>query len=208
MENIRKSSVQDAGAPMIVALAGIGAIVLSIIGLIGVLPRVLASVTAIILGGALLAGGGAIVARYQEFFAGGEAFSESAFGGGMVMDSLVGIAGIVLGILALLGIDPASLLPASAIVFGGGLLLASGSLARMIQTTSAGESPASNWVARSSIYAASGLDLLAGAAAIVLGILALGSGNSVVLSLVAFLCVGTSILASGSALAGRFVGSF
>jgi hypothetical protein len=127
--------------------------------------------------------------------------------GGMAFDTLAGIAGIILGVLGLLGLAPDTLLPVASIVFGGALLLASGSLNRMTQIPLSNETQASHWMARDALHAASGIDLLAGAAAVVLGILALGGYSITTLTLVGFLCVGASILVSGIALTGRLIGT-
>ena len=121
------------------AVVAIGAIVLSIIGLAGMLSNVMAAIATIIIGGALLVEGGAIGSDYGRLIS--ESREESGgfdaveLGGGLTAEFLGGIAGIVLGILALFGTAPTVLMPAAVIVFGAALLLGSAAAAEL------------NWVA-------------------------------------------------------------
>jgi len=116
------------------------------------------------------------------------------FGGDVMVDSMCGLTGIVLGILALVGMSSAHLLPPALIVFGGALLV-SGAVSMRPRTTLSTSSSGSE--AMSVTYqgspAASGMEILIGLAAIVLGILALLTGTWVLL-LVGFLAVGAALL--------------
>src|ERR1700756_2910245 len=102
--------------------AGIAVIVLSIIALAGTAPGALASIVTIVIGVGLMV---------QAFNSAAEASKAMAantvampdLGGDVMVDLLCGITGIVLGILALVGIDPQYLVPSALIVFGGALLL-------------------------------------------------------------------------------------
>ena len=62
----RTSAEVVAGGSMSEAIGGAGALVLSIIGLAGVLPSWMASISAICIGAALLLRGFALTARYYE----------------------------------------------------------------------------------------------------------------------------------------------
>jgi len=173
-ETLRKSV---AGGSALAGIAGFAAIVLAILGLIDVLPLILASVAAIVVGAALLMEGGFSAAwfggtreRFNEYMEG--AFSAELMGG---------IAGIVLGILALLGIAPQTLLSVAVLALGASLFLAS-------------------WAG-----AIAGAKLLVGLASIVLGILGLVGTVPLTLTLVAFLCLGFGTLLSGSYSTGKFM---
>lgn len=52
-------------------------------------------------------------------------------GGGMTMEALCGLAGVVLGILALLDLDPVTLVSVSVLIYGGAWLMASLATARL-----------------------------------------------------------------------------
>ncbi len=107
-------------------LAGFAGIALGILVLIGFIPATLSAVAVIVFGGALLFGGGETfrvshLGRYPEDRAEyvSRLMAESASGG----ESLVGIAAVVLGILALVGIQPAMLVLVGLLSLGGAMLL-------------------------------------------------------------------------------------
>src|SRR5215831_16884686 len=82
------------------AFGGIATVVLAIIGLSGVNPEALMSIGTIVFGAALLILGGAILSEYTQM-AVSEAMAPSS-GGSVSVLFLVGVAGMVLGVLALL----------------------------------------------------------------------------------------------------------
>jgi hypothetical protein len=178
------------------AFAGVGAIVLSILGLAGVLPVSFAAIAALALGAAILLEGGSIGARlFERSSVPGETAETS---GGMSAEALAGLAVIVLGILALVGMAPVTLLAVSSIVLGAGLL--GGAVAQMgFYRTS---------TAREAMTNASGGHVLVGIAAIVLGIFALVGADPITYVLVSMLAVGTSVLFSGAAFGGRLITMF
>jgi len=128
-------------------------------------------------------------------------------GGGMTMEALCGLTGVVLGILALLNLNAVTLLSVSVLVFGGALLMASIATARLndirIRLATMENTEQAHELAEDAVYAASGSEVLIGAAAVVLGILALSGFDALTLTLIALLCVGASILLSGLSIAGR-----
>ena len=94
----------------------------------------------------------------------------------------------------------------SVLVFGGALLMASIATARLNDLrmrTAAIQPEHAHELSREAVYAASGSDVLIGAAAVVLGILALSGFSSLTLTLVGLLCIGASIMLSGLSVAGR-----
>ena len=126
---------------------------------------------------------------------------------GMSAEMLGGIAGIVLGILALIGLVPMLLVEVAAIVFGATLLLSSGTTHRlneMINLRASGDH--AQHVTHEAVAAATGADVLVGLGAIVLGILGLvgiASHTTPLLALIAILAVGVAELLSGSAVGAR-----
>ena len=115
-------------------------------------------------------------------------------GGEVMVAGLSGITGIILGILALVGINTPYLVPSALVVFGGALLLsgAIGLRPRAAQSTASGGQTQA--VSYQGSAAASGMEILIGIAAIVLGILSLVFVGWWVLALVGFIAVGTALL--------------
>jgi hypothetical protein len=106
------------------ALGGIATIVLAIIGLSGVKSEILVSISTIVFGVALLIQAGALLSEFSQT----EAAQDSDVGtgyGGLSALFLVGIAGIVLGVLALLDIHAPVLTAAAVIAFGVALVISS-----------------------------------------------------------------------------------
>ena len=190
-------------------IAGIGAIVLSIIGLAGMLSQILLEIATILVGVALFFEGGAITARFSHLLAMSKGRVDMReFGLGMTTEFLAGIAGVVLGVLALIGIYPLVLVPIAAIVFGATLLLGSGVTARLnsLWALAAEDREVVREVTREAINASAGVQFLIGLAAIVLGILAIIGFFPLILSLAAMLVVGFSDLLSGTAIMSRITG--
>jgi hypothetical protein len=203
-ERLRSIKVA-AGGSITEAICGAATVVLAIIGLAGTLPGYMASVATIAFGVALLAQGGAIAARYAHLLrdtAAHEWEHHADVGGGMGAEMLAGAAGIVLGILGLLGIGTATLIPIAVIVFGGALLLGNAAAADL-GSTAPGASTTFAHVARQATAAASGAQVLLGIAAIVLGIIALVGIDPLLVTLVGLVVVGASVLLSGAAVSSR-----
>jgi hypothetical protein len=174
MERIESSYTTSARGSSAEILAGAAAIVLAILGLMGLSPASLASIGVIVLGAGFLM---------------------AAMGASTGMDTEVVLGGIavVLGVLALLGVGRELLLPISAIVLGAALLFA-GMTARRLE----GEG-GSHALTRS----ASGVELLIGLAVIVLGIIGLTGNMPITLTLVSVLGLGGTLLLAGLAIGGR-----
>jgi len=213
IEQERRAIEEVGGGSIVESIGGIGAVVLSILGLIGFIPVTMASLATIAAGGALLIGGGTLASQYTRIFSGARPrLSHSIIGGGMAMESLAGLAGIVLGIMSLLGIHSEVMLAAAVIVLGCALLLASGAVAKLTTlpirepfgtAEQARHAENEHYIVRDALYAASGSEALIGAGAIVLGILSLSGIAPMALVLVALLAIGASILVAGSSVAGR-----
>jgi hypothetical protein len=194
------------------AVGGLAAIVLAILGLVGVAPHYMLTIATIALGAGLLFEGGAIAAEYSRLLAetGAGRLTRSELRAGLSAESLAGIAGIVLGILALIGIAPETLMAIAAIVLGAGTLMGSGALARLnhVRIESTPEHEHAKLAAYESMRVAAGSQVLVGFSAIVLGILALIGIAAATLDLVAMLALGAALLLSGTAVTARVIAAF
>lgn len=204
--------VESAGSA-IEAAAGIAVIVLAIIGLARHDAGFMTSITGIVLGAALLTQGGTIAAELSKLLTmiSGGTIGAVELGGGMTVELLAGGGAIVLGILGLLGFAPEILLPAAVIGVGASLILSASSLQRLntVKVQAAGISEVGQSVAQAWVAAAVGAQVLAGGAAIVLGILALTmSAHAPVLTLVGLLILGVSVAFSSTTLTGRMMRLF
>jgi hypothetical protein len=203
---------------LIDAIGGVATIVITICGLSGVNPPLMAAIATIVFGVALLVQGGAMLSEYTQliFPAGAQRASAEELGGNSLSAVfLVGAAGIVLGVLAVLGINPGVLVPAAVIAFGAALVLSSNAVWRLfvMRTTSARAEAAPGGMVGREILASemasgsAGMQALAGLAAIVLGILSVsGVQNDVVLNLVGLLALGATLVFTGSALSATVLG--
>jgi hypothetical protein len=195
------------------AIGGIATVVLAIVGLSGVHSDVMLAIATIVFGAALMVEGGTLLSEYAHiiFPPGASGATPTEFsGGGIASLFLVGAAGIVLGVLALLGIHPAVLTAVAAITFGSALIVSSKAvwaLHLMKQASMMVREP-QDWRMGSEALAGemasgtAGLQAFAGLAAVVLGILALVGTFPAVLTLVALLALGATIVMTGSALSG------
>ncbi len=178
-------------------VASAGAVILGILGIIGLLPGVLDSIATIAAGLAILIGSMALGSRVSRLL-GERAHAEREVSSGLGLAAMAGLAGIVLGILALLGVSRVALVSISAITFGAGMLISSAAMVafeRMLRTHQGAEA----------VFLASGAEGLVGLAAIVLGILALDGLAPITLSLIAMLGIGAAALMSGTSIASQFM---
>jgi len=184
--------------------AGIAVIVLAVVALAGVSAGILASIAAIVIGVGLIVqafNSAAEETRVTEPGTSGGA-QAATFGAEVMVDCMCGLTGIVLGILALVGVNPGHLLPPALIVFGGSLLLGGviSMRPRTLQVTRSGTE--TQMVAYRNSPAAGGIEILTGLAAVVLGILSVIMAPSWVLLLVGFLVVGAALMMVSASFAG------
>ncbi len=193
------------------ALGGIATIILAVFGLAGVAVATMLPIAIIVLGAALLVQGGTMLSEYAHiiFPAGRGAATVENFGGGsLAVVFVVGAAGIVLGVLALIGIYPGVLSSVAVIAFGAAMVLSSNSVMhlQLLKTTvaaSEGTRFGAEILAGEMASGSAGTQALTGLAAIVLGILAVvGVSSADVLSLIAVLALGATIVLTGSSLSG------
>ncbi|MBU3887876.1 hypothetical protein [Methylosinus sp. KRF6] len=190
---------------LIDAAGGVATIVLAICGLAGVDPQLLTSIATIVFGVALFVQAGAMASEGVHGRAAnisGRSIAEVQ-ASGLAFLFLVGAAGIVLGVLALLGVHPLRLTAVAVIAFGTALLLSANATRQMGSshsadvTTTGGAEVLANELASGS----AGIQVLAGLGGIVLGLIALaGQGDDLTLVLVALLGLGATVLMTGGAL--------
>jgi hypothetical protein len=196
------------------SIAGIAAIVLTVVGLANILPHALLSVAAIAVGAGLLVQGSAVAAEHKQLVAllAEDTMEEVNLDTGISVELAGGLAAIVMGILSLLMVAPAVLMPATAVVVGGTLLFSSGTTQRMnaVRLQHARESQDRNLVAkvtRELVNTSAAAQGFIGLGAVVLGILGLISIAPFELALVALLASGASMALSGSAIGSRLYGA-
>ena len=209
----RRAAQVLAGSSIAEATVSAGAAVLAIIALAGTLPVLLISIATIGVGVSLLFVGAATSAKYARMLQdiSGGRIQTTDLTVGSSAETLGGIAGIVLGILSLIGwFQPATLIPIAAIVFGAAIMFGAGVNSRLnaFQLSVIEERPHARRAAEDAVAASSGLQVLAGIAAITLGILALLGIESLNLSIIAILVVAVSDILSGSALGTRMMSMF
>jgi hypothetical protein len=177
------------------------AAVLAIVGLAGYLPLYVAAIATIAVGFALLAQGSTIAARWREALriAGRERIDRI----GMSTEMFGGLAGVVLGVLALLGVVSLTLLPVAAVVLGVALLLGGPTQPDLAEDPPS--APQRFHVTRDIVRASSGVMVMGGLSAVVLGVIALAvDGPVVALALTALLCIAAALMLSGGSLLARF----
>ncbi len=110
-----------AASSMLEAAAAIAVIALAIVGLAGVFSSTMAAIATIVVGAAVLIQGGTLTAISEHFNA-RRAGETITFSQPVGMDFLGGVATLVLGILALLGLDTQTLLSVAILVLGASFL--------------------------------------------------------------------------------------
>ena len=197
------------------AAGSIAVIVLSIIGLAqGTTSAIIVAITAIVLGAALLAEGGALAGEFTRLATlSGESGVADSIVGGMSLQVACGGITLVLGILALLGVSAAALTAAAVIVVGAALMLTAGTIPqlRQLRSLTSGGSEIVQMIGRTSMSGMAGAQFLGGVAAIVLGILALSStgvetGRTLIM--VGFLVIGGAMTIGVTAMSGNFLRFF
>ncbi|MBS0274451.1 MAG: hypothetical protein JSR55_08625 [Proteobacteria bacterium] len=199
------------------AAGGIAVIVLSIIGLTRIDAGALTSIAVIILGAAMLAEGGSIATEFSKLLnLNGSTLSGVEMGGGMLSEIVVGAGVLVLGVLSLLGVSATTLVPVAVLASGALLLISAPSVQRMNEVRLEASSLAApgQRLMQTAGSAAAGLQVLAGLAAIVLGILALTTtgtattGREAMFALIGLLVLGSSMLISASTVTGNMMRLF
>ena len=194
---------------LIDAIGGIATAVIAIVGLTGFHDVLMDAVAVIVFGAAMLIQGGTLLSEYAAVLPIVPAAAETGDPGVAVM-FLAGVGGIVLGILALLGVAAAPLIAIAVIAYGAALLLSSSSVRHLFQLQSAarrlGSRSGTEILAGEMASGSAGVQLVTGLPAIVLGILSVSGAHAPLLTLTALLIVGITFIMSGSTLSGMVMG--
>jgi len=203
-QNVKRLYEAAKRAPILEALLGLATAVLAIIGLARVAPDDMASIATILIGLSLLFEGGSAAAGSREF---AQSAARTDFASAVTVEFLGGFTGIILGILALVGVETASLLAASLLIFGATFLLGgvTKQFAPPAAAGSAEEATAPMW--KETTFAAGSSQTLIGLASLILGIIGLVVTNSLVVVLCGLLLLGVSILLTGTAIGSRLMNS-
>lgn len=197
-----RTETMEAGN-MAETIAGAGAVVLSILALLDVLPMVLLSIAVIGAGVGMFFQGSAVAEEYSYLLSGQNYGNMNTLNikSGLTMEALTGCVGVILGILSLIGLIPGLLTAISAIVLGCGLAMSSKSISRLnnLKIMHSGADDAAQQIARGAVSSASAAHVLIGIGAIALGILGVIGISPHLLTMVALLGVGAATLLSGLA---------
>jgi len=197
------------GGSLTEEIIGVGVTVLAIIALIGFMPESITAIAVIAIGAAFMFEGGAISRQLSDILA-GTSIDVHSLGYGMTAEFLTGFAGVALGVLALVNVVPMILLPAAAIVFGGGFIAGTSLTSKLshIAVNTSGEHNIVQQVSKEAISAVGNVRILMGIGLITLGVLSLVGVSPLVLSTIAVLGAAFTELMSGTALSGHLISMF
>lgn len=197
------------GRSLISTIGGAATIILSILGLVGLYPNYFVPISTIAIGITLLFKGAAIASEYPKLLMQTTStnYQQNELTGGMSIEFLAGASGIVLGILALLGLKAVMLCSIALIVFGVGLVAGSGVVSRLntLKMSLFGTEDKTRRVLQEMVSTATHIQILVGLGAIVLGILSLLGIENVTLTLVGLLIIGAAAVLSGTSLTGKMM---
>ena len=212
-ESDRRTMEMVLGGSGMEVLGGLVAILLAILGLAEIVPVSLAAVAVIALGVAFLAQGATVASRYTQLVErmGGSMHKSVDLARGITTEFVGGIAGIVFGVIALLGMAPLTMIAVALLVYGATLFLSSDETGRLGELkVLEGTEDKGHQFFHVAASAAPGGKILLGLGTMVLGILSLVMVGELplTLALVGVLCVGAALLFSGTAIAGRLMSLF
>jgi uncharacterized membrane protein HdeD (DUF308 family) len=192
---------------------GVALVVLGIIALSSVNPTILNSIAVIVGGIALAVEGATLSARYAKALATGRSaarLDSAELSRGMSASLLAGLAGIVLGILAILGVAASALIGVALIVFGTAVMFDHGARAhiRALRMMSAETPSDASAIAISAATSTSTAAVLVAVGLIALGIMVLAKVAPATLSSAAFLGLGTYLLLEGTAASSWLMETF
>jgi tetratricopeptide (TPR) repeat protein len=200
------------GSPLAQSIGGLAAIILAILGLFDICSHYMLAIAALMIGAALVFQGGTISMEYSNLLSrtSHTKLENAPVGGAMSIEVLAGVAGIVLGVLALVTVSPDVLLPVAVIVFGVALIGGSGEATRLhsLKLKQSGADGRLQQIARESLSVGTSTQVLIGLGGVVLGILALIGYDWTVLTVVALLAFGIAVLRGSTAVLKRMTTLF
>ncbi|HXK59122.1 MAG TPA: hypothetical protein PLP42_04435 [Acidobacteriota bacterium] len=181
------------------SLAGAVAIVTAVLALRGVARQHLAPATELAASAALLFEGGAMVAKNAPILSSlrEDLWSSFDLASGMTAESMAGLSGLILGVLALLGVAPLTLLSVALMISASGLMLGSAATSRLVRSRVVRDDHRKIYRL---VSLAAAMQLLIGLGGVILGIAALEGTAALVLVLAGFLALGASSLLTGLSL--------
>jgi len=185
------------------AAVGAAAAALAIVGLAGVASRALLAIATIAAGVGLLLRGLGVGTRIKNFVQqASERAEELTVEGGLTVEVIAGIGGVVLGILALLDVAPTVLVPAALTAFGAALLIGAGVTRSVASRLAQHEGRTVQVITELS----EGGDILIGVGVATLGILGLIGLAEQTLSLAGMIAVGAGLMLEASPVLSRVFG--
>jgi hypothetical protein len=196
---------RPSGGSFIETVAGAATVILAIIGLAGMQNPYLLAVLTIVIGVALLAEGCSLLCRCGKILCQTQGACQPPPMGGVSCELLAGGVGVVLGLLALLGVAAEVLIPVAVIVFGASLANSSCLKAKLccMECCACEKCEVVRNVAHEAAMAAAGAQVLVGMAAVILGILGVLGHSTILLSFVGLLVLGFAFVLCGVAKCGR-----
>lgn len=207
-ELVNRVATKETGLTVDETVGGLALIVLGILALAGIYAALLTSIAAVVAGVAVVFMSLSLNREFMNALAGsGRGLVASEAGNNLGAGTIAGIAGIVLGILAILDIARPTLIAVTLIVFGAAVLLdfVMASQTRALRMTAPSASVDSTKIAFSAAAGTEMGSILFALALVVLGILALTGLRSEILIAVAFLSFGAYMFLKGTATAGQML---
>jgi hypothetical protein len=188
-----------AGGSITEGIGAVATIALAIVGLAGIYTDIVAAVATIVIGAIILMEGGLVSSAYRRLAAQGANGNQiRELGSGVTAEFFGGLAGIILGILALFGRFPPTLLAVAILVFGAAVLLGGGTVSRLSWLLQSQHQAGAQGNNGNVNVVGTGGHTLIGLATIVLGILAIIGLAPMILIQVGLLSLGAGALFSGS----------
>lgn len=190
--------------------AALALVILGILALAKIAPLTLVSIAVIVAGVLLVIDSAALTQQIAAALTAkaGHNLNAAALPNGLNAGVLGGMTGIVLGILAILGVAPQTLIAVAAIVFGAAVLFdfTARAQAHALRMTTSETPEQSAKLAMATASSTNTSALFAGVGLITLGILALAGIAGEVLIAIAFLGLGAYFLLAEASEAGRLLG--
>lgn len=204
-----KHMTEEMGVTLDQTIGGLALIVLGILALAKIDPLLLTSIATIVAGVALMIVSAGLAVELSKGLSEstGNLLHTGEMANGLNAGVLGGIAGIVLGILAILDVARPELIAVALIVFGAAVMFdfVASAQVRALKMMTAESPPGSLRMAMSAASSTNTATMLAGIGLITLGILALSGVVSYILVPVALLGLGVYLFLEGSAVAGRMI---
>jgi len=184
----------DRNASVFDGATGVLVLLLAIFGLLGVAPRMMAALCCVGAGLAVAFEAAGVTRRYRRLVSFHGKDESSEIRGAMIAQVVGGIVAFLLGMLALIGIEPLAFPAIASIVVGASLLLGTGAEIEVHSVTASLEPSETRRVIHQAVIAAGGARLLIAVASITLGILAFAGIEPLTLLLTTSLLLGVGLL--------------